>query len=150
METGTIDGLVTCPPLVLAYKLHEVAKHSVIATFGCVTEGVIMNQKSWERTPEDLKPIIEEVCGNPFSTTGGLNHDVYKTMIKEIVDKGVDMYTLPKEEQGRWFTAFQEVTRKWVEELERKGLHAREAVKMYNQIVGQKGLTCEAYPHEWH
>ena len=66
LETGTIDGLVTCPPLVLAFKLHEVAKYGAVATFGCVSEGVIMNQKSWENTPDDLKPIIEEVCSNPY------------------------------------------------------------------------------------
>ncbi|MFH1351406.1 MAG: TRAP transporter substrate-binding protein [Pseudomonadota bacterium] len=150
MEMGTIDGLVTCPPLVLAFKLYEVAKHGVVATFGCVTEGVIMNQKSWERTPADLKPVIEEVCGNPFRTTGGLNRDVYKTMMKEIAAKGVALYTLPLEEQERWFKGFQEETKKWVAELEKKGMEAKEAVKMYNRIVEQKGLKCVAYPSEWH
>jgi len=33
IETGTVDGLVTCPPLILAYKLHEVAKYGVVSTF---------------------------------------------------------------------------------------------------------------------
>src|SRR4030065_815092 len=46
METGTVDGIVTCPPLVISFKLHEVAKHAVVATFGCVSEGVIMNNES--------------------------------------------------------------------------------------------------------
>ena len=27
IETGTVDGIVTCPPVILAFKLHEVAKH---------------------------------------------------------------------------------------------------------------------------
>jgi len=150
METGTIDGLVTCPPLVLAFKLHEVAKHGVITTFGCVTEGVVMNKKSWERTPDDLKKIIEEVVGNPFATTGGLNHEVYGTMMKEIKDHGVEVYQLPREEEERWFKGFQEETRKWVADLEAKGLSAKEAVKMYSRIVEQKGLKCAAFPPEWH
>ncbi|MFH0845498.1 MAG: TRAP transporter substrate-binding protein [Pseudomonadota bacterium] len=150
METGTIDGLVTCPPLVLAFKLYEVAKYGTVATFGCVTEGVIMNKKSWERTPEDLKPIIEEVCGNPFHTTGGLNREVYQKMMKEIAAKGVQLYTPPPEVQDRWFKGFQEETKKWVAELEKKGLPAKEAVQMYNQIVEQKGLKCVAFPNEWH
>jgi TRAP-type C4-dicarboxylate transport system substrate-binding protein len=149
METGTIDGLVTCPPLVLAFKLYEVATYGTLATFGCVTEGVVMNQKSWQRTPDDLKPVIEEVCGNPFRTTGGLNREVYATMMREIAQKGVDLYTLPPEEQERWFEGFQEETKKWVAELEKKGLEAKEAVKMYNQIVEKKGLKCAAFPPEW-
>jgi predicted transcriptional regulator len=56
---------------------------------------------------------------------------------------------LPPEEQERWFEGFQEETKKWVAELEKKGLEAKEAVKMYNQIVEKKGLKCAAFPPEW-
>ncbi len=150
METGTIDGLVTCPPLVLAFKLYEVAKHGTLATFGCVTEGVIMNEKSWQNTPDDLKPIIEEVVGNPFRTTHGLNQKTYKTMMEEIKGKGVALYEPPDAEQERWFAGFQNETKKWVEELEKKGLAAKDVVMMYNQIVEAKGLKCAAFPKEWH
>jgi len=149
LETGTIDGLVTCPPLVLAFKLHEVAKYGAVATFGCVSEGVIMNQKSWENTPDDLKPIIEEVCGNPFRTTGGLNRDVYKTMVNEIKGKGVELTTLTPEQEKIWFAAFQDVTRKWVADLEAKGLPAKDTVLKYNKISKDLGVTCVAFPDEW-
>ncbi len=150
LETGTIDGVVTCPPLVLAFKLHEVAKYGVVAAFGCVTEGVIMNQKTWDRTPEDLKPIIMEVAGNPFHTTGGLDHKTYGNLMGDIKNKGVKIYTLPQNEADRWATGFQTVTRQWVEKLEKQGKPAREAVEMYKKIVDAKGVNCPAYPVEWH
>ncbi|HDR16237.1 MAG TPA: TRAP transporter substrate-binding protein [Desulfobacteraceae bacterium] len=148
LETGTIDGLVTCPPLVLAFKLHEVAKYGVVATFGCVSEGVIMNQKSWERTPDDLKPLIEEVCGNPFRTTGGLNRDVYRVMMKELEDNGVSLYNLTADQQEAWFAAFQEVTRKWVTDLEAKGLPAKDILIKYNKVAEECGVKCVAFPEE--
>jgi TRAP-type C4-dicarboxylate transport system substrate-binding protein len=150
LETGTIDGLVTCSPLVLAFKLHEVVKHGVVATFGCVTEGVVMNQKSWDNTPDDLKPIIEEVVGNPFASTRGLDRDAYKKMIQDIKDKGVELYELPAAEQARWSAKFQEETKKWVTDLEAKGLAAKDAVVMYNKIAEESGSKCEAFPAEWH
>lgn len=150
LETGTIDGLVTCSPLVLAFKLHEVAKNGVVATFGCVTEGVIMNEKSWEATPDDLKPIIEEVVGNPFATTHGLDKATYEKMIEEIKAKGVDLYELPPAELARWSEKFQEETRKWVADLEAKGLAAKDAVVMYNEISEKQGIQCAAFPAEWH
>jgi TRAP-type C4-dicarboxylate transport system substrate-binding protein len=150
LETGAIDGVVTCPPLVLAFKLHEVAKYGVVAAFGCVTEGVIMNQKSWDRLPEDLKPIVMEVAGNPFHTTGGLDHKTYGNLMGDIKDRGVEIHTLPKEEADRWATGFQEVTKQWVDELEKQGKPAREAVEMYKKIVDAKGVICPAYPVEWH
>jgi len=149
METGTIDGIVTCPPLVLSFKLYEVAKHGTVATFGCVTEGVIMNEKSWQNTPDDLKPIIMEVCKNPFRTTGGLNKDVYGTMMKDLESKGVQLYNLPKDQEERWFKLFQEETRKWVEAMEAKGLPAKEVVKAYNEIAQEHGVGCAACPPDF-
>ena len=149
METGTIDGIVTCPPMVLAFKLNEVAKHGVVATFGCVSEGVIMNEKSWANMPDDLKGLVEEVCSNPFRTTGGLTRDVYTVMMKELADKGVDVYNLPADQQEKWFKGFQEVTRTWVANLEAKGLPAQETVKTYNDVTCKLGVTCVAFPAEW-
>jgi len=149
VETGTIDGVVTCPPLFLAYKLYEVAKYGVVTTFGCVTEGVVMNLESWKKLPEDHKCIVEAVGRNPFRSTGGLTREVYRTMIKEIVDGGVTLYTPPSEETERWFERFREETRKWVAELEGKGLPGKEVVKMFNQECEKKGIKCVAFPPEW-
>ncbi len=149
LETGTIDGLVTCPPLILAFKLFEVVKYGVVATFGCVSEGVVMNKKVWEKTPDDLKKIIEDVVSNPFRTTGGLNQGVYKTMMKEIADKGVKMHEMTPEQANLWFEKFQGVTKQWVADLEAKGLPAKEVVMIYDRAATEAGVTCVAMPPEW-
>jgi len=149
IDTGTIDGLVTCPPQFLAFKLHEVAKHGVVATFGCVTEGVVMNMESWKKLPEDQKKIVESLGRNPFRTSGGLTREVYKVMMKEITDKGVTLFNLPSNEAERWYEGFREVTRKWVADLEGKGLPAKDVVKMYNQECEKKGVNVVAFPREW-
>ena len=149
METGTIDGIVTCPPLVLSFKFYEVAKHGVVANFGCVSEGVIMNEESWKKTPEEFKPVVDDICHNPFHTTGGLTRGVYKKMMKEITDKKVELYNLPPKEAERWYDRFQEVTRKWVADLEAKKLPAKEAVRMYNEECEKRGVKVVAFPPEW-
>lgn len=149
METGTIDGIVTCVPLILSFKLHEVAKHAVVLTLGCVSEGVIMNEESWKKTPDTLKPVIDDVCHNPFKTTGGLTRDVYKKMMQEVTDKKVELYNLPEIEAERWYDRFRDVTRKWVEDLEGKGLKAKEVVKMYNEECEKRGVRVAAFPKEW-
>jgi len=149
MDTGTIDGLVTCPPLVLAFKLYEVAKYGVKATFGCVSEGVVMNKKTWDKTPPDLQKIILEVVGNPFATTHGLDKKTYAQMMDELKQKGVTIYDLPDAEEAQWFKKFQEATKEWVAALEKQGKPAKEAVIMYNKIAEQHGTTCVAFPPEW-
>ena len=76
IETGTIDGIVTCPPVILAFKLHEVAKYGVV-TFGCVSEGTVMNMNTWNKLPEDQKKIVNELGTNPFRASGGLTRSEY-------------------------------------------------------------------------
>ena len=149
MEANVLDGLVTCPPLFLDYSLYEVAKYGTLTTFGCVSEGLIMNQDSWERTPEDLKPIIEEVCSNPYRTTHGLTKTVYESIIKEIAEKDVELYALPPAEADRWSAKFQDTTRSWVASLEEKGLPARDVVKMFNEECEKRGVKCVACPMDW-
>ena len=149
METGTVDGIVTCPPQFLAFKLNEVAKCGVVTTFGCVSEGVIMNGESWKRLPDDMKPVFDEVCHNPYQITGGLTREVYQKMMKEITDKKVELYNLQSKEAEHWYERFRDVTRKWVGDLEGKGFRAKEVVKIYNEECEKRGVKVVAFPPEW-
>ena len=149
METGTVDGIVTCPPLILAYKLHEVAKHCDHGTFGCVSEGVIMNQNSWKQDPGRPEAGGGRVCHNPFKTTGGLARKITRPD-DEGDRKGnkVAFRTLPKSEANYWAERFQGVTRKWVTDLEAKGLPAKQAVVMFNEECEKRNVKVPAFPPE--
>jgi competence protein ComGC len=70
-------------------------------------------------------------------------------MMKEIADKGVELYQMPADQQARWFELFQEETKKWVSELEAKGLPAKEAVMLFNEETHNHGVSAEAFPVEW-
>jgi len=149
VETGTVDGIVTCPPMILAFKLHEVAKNCTMGTFGCVSEGVIMNENAWKKTPDDLKPVVDECCHNPFATSGGLTRNVYGQMIKELEGNKVAFRTLNKSDEKYWAERFQEVTRKWVTDLEAKGLPAKQAVIMYNEECEKRNVKLPSFPPEY-
>jgi len=149
LDTGTIDGVVTDVPLFLAFKLYENAKFGTLATFGCVSEGLIMNKKVWNNTPEDIKAIIQEVCSNPFRITGAFTADMYKEWEQEIADKGVELYPLPPKEENRWYAKFQENTRVWVKDLEAKGLPAKETVMKWHEEVTKRGFKAISVPPEW-
>ncbi|HPJ29814.1 MAG TPA: TRAP transporter substrate-binding protein [Methanothrix sp.] len=149
MENGSIDGIVTCPSMVSSFGLEEVADHCTLVTFGCVGEGLFMNRDSWENTPEDLRAIIEEVCENPYRTTGGMTKETYDEILAELNESEVIFTALSPEEEARWHAAFSNVTREWVAELEAEGLAAREAVEIFNQECEKRGVVCVAFPPEW-
>jgi TRAP-type C4-dicarboxylate transport system substrate-binding protein len=148
IETGTIDGIVTCPPIILAFKLHEVAKYGVVTTFGCVSEGTVMNMNAWNKLPEDQKKVVDKLCSNPFRTAGGLTRSEYPKLLEEITKGGVQMVELAKDESERWFAQFQDVTRKWVADLEAKGLPAKKAVAAMNEECEKRNIKLVACPPE--
>jgi TRAP-type C4-dicarboxylate transport system substrate-binding protein len=146
IETGTIDGIVTCPPVILAFKLHEVVKYGVVTTFGCVSEGMVMNLSTWNKLPEDQKKIVNQLGTNPFRTSGGLTRAEYPRLLEEIQHGGVKLLELGPGEARRWHAQFQDVTRKWVAELEAKGLPARKAVAIMNAECEKRNVQVVACP----
>ena len=78
----------------------------------------------------------------------GVRYAILTTEAAPRPDKKTGRMPTP-EEQAKWSAKFQEETKKWVAELEKKGLPAKDAVMMYNQIATGKGVTCEAFPAEW-
>jgi TRAP-type C4-dicarboxylate transport system substrate-binding protein len=149
MEDGTVDGIVTCPSMIQSFGLAGVADHCTLISFGCVGEGLFMNLDSWEKTPEDLRGIIEEVCANPYRTTGGMTVETYDEIMADLDESGVVFTTPTPEEMARWHAAFQNVTREWAAELEAQGLPAREAVEIFREECDENGVSFVAFPPEW-
>jgi TRAP-type C4-dicarboxylate transport system substrate-binding protein len=149
VDNGSIDGFVTCPPMVLSYRLYEVAPFGALVTFGCMDKGLFMNLESWNGTPSDLKPIIEDVCGNPYRSEQAMTRAVYQRMIQDLENKGVQFYVLPDDEAERWYSCFQNATRLWVADMDARGLPAREAVMAFNEECRKRCVRCVAFPPEW-
>lgn len=150
METGVIDGIVTCPMLYKAYKLHELGKNAVVATFGCVSEGVVMNKALYDKMPADLQALVEEVVSNPFYLTGGLTEEVIQGCMDELRSEGVEFYELPEDEAERWYASFSEnVVKKWVDNMEEKGLPGKETLLTYKAVLDENGVEFPAFPAEW-
>ena len=145
METGVIDGVVTCPALIKAFKLYEVAKFGVPCSFGCVSEGLFVNLKFWKKLPDDLKAIIEDVGRNAYKIAGVFNEQWYEQTMTGF--KGsIEIEKLSKKEQKLWDKKFSEMLVKWADKLEAKGLMAKKALIMFKQELKKVGVEFNACP----
>ncbi|MFH0995553.1 MAG: TRAP transporter substrate-binding protein [Pseudomonadota bacterium] len=147
METGVLDGVVTCPALVKAFKINEVAKFGVPVSFGCVSEGLFMNKKSWDRTPNDLKPIIEEVARNAYKLHNTFDEHWYEESM-DAFGKTVQINQLAPEEKARWEKQFQGVMTNWSDGLEKKGQPAKKILKDFKQVLIKQGVPTDTLPAE--
>ncbi|OQY57823.1 MAG: ABC transporter substrate-binding protein [Desulfobacteraceae bacterium 4572_88] len=146
METGVIDGVVTCPALVKAFKLYEVAGYGVPVSFGCVAEGLFVNKKFWKKVPDDLKPIIEDVGRNAYKIAKIFNEEWYETSMRQF-GESVEIYQLPEKEKERWNERFRNMLLSWAEELEKNGLAAKDTLKMFKEELEKHGVGAGMCPY---
>lgn len=151
LETGDIDGILTCPQLYQAFRLYEVTDYAIMGDFGCVSEGVAMNKNSYDTLPEDLRQIIIDVVRNPFKAVGGLTEEVIHDCIDDLVIEGVEIREFSDADLDILFDRFSnDVVKAWVERLEAEGLPAKEALLRYKAIIDRtEGAVFRAFPAEW-
>ena len=146
LQTGLIDGVITCPTWILAIHLDKILKYRVSLSFGCVTEGIAMNKKYWNSLSKDLQNIIVEVWKNPFKKQKGMTEIKFNMMLKKIKESGVQTLKLSKDEKDRWYKKFRITAIKWAEELEKKGLPAKEVLTIYREECEKLGIEHNALP----
>ena len=146
METGVIDGIVTCPALIKAFKLDEVAKYCVPTSFGCVSEGLFTNKRFWEKVPDDLKPIIEDVGRNAYKIAGIFDENWYNETMSGFGEK-VKITPLNDAEQKIWDKKFGTMLTEWAEGLEAKGLPAKKALVMFKKELEKVDVRFDASPY---
>jgi TRAP-type C4-dicarboxylate transport system substrate-binding protein len=146
METGVIDGVVTCPALVKAFKLDEVAEYGVPTSFGCVSEGLFVNQRFWKKVPDDLKPIIEEVGRDAYKVAGIFDETWYEETMNGFGEK-VEIIPLSDAEQKIWDKKFGDMLVTWAEDLEAKNLPAKKALVMFKEELSKVDVPFDACPY---
>lgn len=145
METGVIDGVVTCPSLVKAFKIYEVADYGVPFSFGCVSEGLFMNKRSWDKTPEDLKPIIEDVGRNAYKIAGMFDEHWYEESMASF-GKSVNIVQLSDTENARWTKLMRAMLKDWAAELEKKGKPAFKTLKIFKEVLECQNVPTDVIP----
>ena len=145
METGVIDGVVTCPALVKAFKLNEVAHYGVPTSFGCVSEGLFVNRRFWNKVPEDLKAVMESVGRDAYKISGTFDEKWYESTMAEFKTT-VEIEELSPAEQKRWDEKFREMLLAWAGELEAKGLPGKKALTFFREELGRVGVGFNACP----
>ena len=59
LQKGTIDGVVTDPMGIFAFKLGSLVRHYTPMFVSVISFGLAMNPKSYDRLPGDLKPLVD-------------------------------------------------------------------------------------------
>lgn len=138
MNKGEVDGMFSAVDLVAAGKLYETCKYQVkIPTFRGIFV-LLMNKKTWNKLPPDIQKTISQVNKE-------IRDFYYVTMEKStreyqtILDKKLEVYSLPQAEEARWRASAKDITDRWVAKMDVKKLPGRKAVEIMRSVMAKKG-----------
>ena len=136
LSRGLVEGQFVHWAAIDSFKLAEVFKtHTLFGEEGAQPSfsGYIVNLKTWNKLPKDLRMIIIEAYD--WAGNGNLESlsDEVSRAISASREKGNTFITLTSEELKQWSDTMVPVNNKWIEETEALGLPAR---KTFDQLMG--------------
>ena len=133
---GVIDGVFTPYETLKTFKFAEIAKYVTDTTFigPCYPFYVVMNKKSYQKLPADLKEILDELAGEYKERYALMWNGIEfpgKAFGKEL---GVEYISLSAEEAARWEQAVQPVVENYIQDMVSKGYKESETRGWFKYI----------------
>ncbi len=133
LQKGTIDGVVTDPMGIFAFKLGGLVKHYTPMFISVISFGLALNPKAYDKLPGDLKPLVDAMgtkeAGVSMATSawGGDPPPFTKYM------NGLELnrVELPAAADSEMRALAEKIMGERIAALEKKGLPAR---KVYDEL----------------
>lgn len=139
LQKGVVEATL-CPIETLkgwnqAEVIRSVTDSSVIGYTTAMF--VVMNRARWERLPEDLRAVLEEVSRDWVGKHGSAWDEADRQGRAYVEDLGHPIFTLSPEEQQRWRDAVQPILDEYTGAMAARGLPGAELVADIQRRIGE-------------
>lgn len=139
VQTGVIDGTMTSREVLQDFKLAETLKYVTDYPTVVVTFAAVMDRKRWEKLPDDVKKVIDEL-GPEMAIWTGQYHDrenVARALDWSKKTHGLQIVPLAADERARWDAKLEPMVAQWIDEAKAKGLPAEQYLKRLRELRDQ-------------
>lgn len=138
---GTID-LVGLPYTYAlgSYRIHEVSKYlNIPMTLGTMVCPIVANKDAWDALPEEFKKI-HQVYYDLAPVVWADEYNIADAKWLPIFKKKLEFIDFPASERAKLVGKAEDIYKKWVAEMEKKGLPGQDVfdyfLKIRKEIVG--------------
>lgn len=136
MATGLLDGIIVWPEAVYAYRLFEVAPYMLDIRFGGATsKAVVFNKKRWERLPEEVRTVLQEVAIDYREELARITDEISEHAREEFVKNGGTIIAVTDAQRQEWASKLDDLAALWLGLMEKKGLPGEAIMADYMQIM---------------
>ncbi|MDQ0313612.1 TRAP transporter substrate-binding protein DctP [Amorphus orientalis] len=123
LQKGAIDGVATTWDLVGAIKLNEVLKYHTDARVYAAAFYVVMNPRTYQNMPENLRTLIDETTGEAWQSKIGPWWDKWDAAGKQdAIDRGQEVIEISDAKRDEWRQQLEPMIDSYLESLKSEGV----------------------------
>ena len=136
MATGLMSGIIAWPEAIVAYRLYEVAPYLLDIQFGGATsKAIVVNQKTWDRLPEEVKVVLSEVASDYRDELARTTDKIAARSRVEFVEQGGTIIPVSAAQRRAWAQRLPDLAGAWVESMNKKGLPGKQILDDYMKAM---------------
>lgn len=135
LQRGSVDCMVLPWDLMVAFKLHEIAKYASTIELGAlISNPQWYNLNKWEQLPASIRDLLNEVAKEALSVDLAKAHESERRAIEAMKAAGVQM--IPFQDQRKFEAAMPDFIGEWVEAMRKigKGQEAEAMAKRWRAL----------------
>ena len=130
LQLGVLDGTVLVWEGMGVFKLNELTKYATIGNLYTMPMMIVMNKKSWDKLPEEIKTLIDNTTGLKMSMAAGKAFDDMEKPFRGMaLKKGIEEIYLDPAEYQKMKDSTLPLREEWAKEMEAKGLPGNQILK---------------------
>ena len=123
LQKGVVKGLYSSLEVMKDFKFAETCKYVTITDTVIYPFAVVMNMDSWNKLPEDVQQVMDDLRVEQSEWTGTyMDNHVKAAMEWAKTEQNVEVITLSAEEKAKWDAKLISITNKWIEDASANGL----------------------------
>jgi len=139
LEKGVMDGAVVDFELMISRRLGDLIKHITLVNMGSTVFYCVMNPDAYNRLPDELKKVIDDVSGEFAQKlfTGFWDGMEFTSLEKWQKEMGGQLHVLSAEDYAKVDAIAAKPTSDWVTFMNSKGLPGEAMLQKFRELEKQ-------------
>lgn len=141
LQTGVYDGWLMFPSAYLGFKFYEPSPNYTLIGFGAMgVNALTMNQRSFDRLPEDVQQIILEVGAAYEAQAGDSLNAAQQRGLDGLSEAGATITAISPEVRDEWAASLASFPSEMAADADGRGMPGTEVMKVYLQAATDAGF----------
>ncbi len=139
LQKGVVKGVFSSLEVMKDFTFAETCKYITLTNTVIYPFAVVMNKKSWDKLPEEVKTVMDGMIEEQAAWTGEyMDNHVKESIAWSKENHQVEVIEITGEKKAQWDAKTAPITENWIKDATEKGLPGEQIVEDIKMFIGQR------------